>query len=231
MTVELKETVDTFNLYLWFQFQATYRLLNISHFHLVAFSPFHIVAFSPSQLLTFSTSHLFILSPSHLLTFQVPSHWPLDTSHSPHTGTSQVKQYFLKKIKSDCWWWIFHIDDLISPRNKCQPYSRRHSVHIYWKYSSDQFIWYWLLRDLSGNFQQSFLAVALSLLAGSSVWLLEPCLRRWEDTIASKKIILVKEMVQSKSIFWRYGAACDQDKPSQVGWRGNADGMRIHDLW
>ena len=131
------------------------------------------------------------LLPSHILTFQVPSHWPLDTSHSPHTGTSQVKQYFLKKIKSDCWWWIFHIDDLISPRNKCQPYSRRHSVHIYWKYSSDQFIWYWLLRDLSGNFQQSFLAVALSLLAGSSVWLLEPCLRRWEvflgDTIASKK--------------------------------------------
>ena len=32
-------------------------------------------------------------------------------------------------------------------------------------------------------------------------------------------------MVQSKSIFWRYGAACDQDKPSQVGWRGNADGI------
>ena len=35
-------------------------------------------------------------------------------------------------------------------------------------------------------------------------------------------------MVQSKSIFWRYGAACDQDKPSQVGWRGNADEMIIY---
>ena len=33
-------------------------------------------------------------------------------------------------------------------------------------------------RDLSGNFHQSFLALALSLLAGSSVWILEPFLKR-----------------------------------------------------
>ena len=87
------------NLYLSFQFQAPYRLLNFSPFHLVAFSPFRLLTFSTSHLLAFSTSNLFTLSPSHLLTFQVPSHWPLDTSHSPHTGTSQVKQYFLKKSK------------------------------------------------------------------------------------------------------------------------------------
>ena len=46
-------------------------------------------------------------------------------------------------------------------------------------------------RDLTGDFQHSFLVLCGTLLAGSAVWLLEPSARRWAAVLLVLVVVVV----------------------------------------